>query len=111
MSKRAYVCAWSAFSPAQSSSNRFQRTQLHVVAFQRLREPHRALNGQQGSRWATLRISSVNRMENDPNPLLPNTYELFFMIGGGGLIVIGLLAIGFVIGRYTAKRKNNGSER
>jgi len=50
-------------------------------------------------------------MENDPNPLLPNTYELFFMIGGGGLIVIGLLAIGFVIGRYTAKRKNNGSER
>lgn len=50
-------------------------------------------------------------MNNDPNPLLPNTYELFFMLGGGILVVIGLIAIGYVIGRYTAKRKNNRSER
>lgn len=42
MSKRAYGCSWSAFSPAQSSSSRFQRTQLHVVAFQLLRSPYRA---------------------------------------------------------------------
>lgn len=111
MSKCAYACAWEAFSPTQSCTSRFQRTQLRVVAFHALRKQHKTLKDQQGNKPATLRISSVNRMENDPNPLLPNTYELFFMLGGGGLVVIGLLAIGYVIGRYTAKRKNNGSER